>query len=409
VSKSQKLLLIIHGSYGLATTMSGLFLNLYLWRISKDLSINATFILLTFFSGVISFWVGGLISKQKDRLVSYRVGIGLTALFYLLVVFLQERVASIPVIIGMINGTASGFYWLGFLVLLYDLVDAQSQSAFMGKQMAVFGLVNTFGPALAGLFISFFDLIGYSIVFIISFVLFLIGVLISLRLPVDPQQKRTLNIRLLWRLNRRNTSMRPMWFGWVIWGTCEGLLAFFPTLILFMAVDDELSVGIFSILLGVISILSSLWHSKYNHKDRGPYTILYLWIVYFVFCIPLIILTNLWSIILFLIVNEVSKNLIGVSYFSYMLRMIGTLPKRAGLRTESMILREIMLNIGRIFSILCFILLNHFSSRFPFYLLLFTILIQGFLFKLISMQGSKYSKTRKLKINHPNKHPKYQS
>src|SRR3954462_8871580 len=114
--------------------MSGLFLNLYLWRLSKDLTVNASFILVTFIFNVTSFTFGAWLSKRKDRIFSYQIGIGFTVLFYLLVILLQDRVATVPMLIGVLNGLASGFYWLGYLVLIYDLVDNASRSTFMGKQ-----------------------------------------------------------------------------------------------------------------------------------------------------------------------------------------------------------------------------------------------------------------------------------
>ena len=63
--------------------------------------------------------------------------------------------------IGILNGTATGLYWLGYLVLIYDLVDNHSRSQFMGKQMALFGLVNTLGPAFAGFDLYYYFLLAY--------------------------------------------------------------------------------------------------------------------------------------------------------------------------------------------------------------------------------------------------------
>lgn len=103
MSRSQKLLLGIHACYGLATTMSGLFLNLYLWRLSNDLTVNASFILVTFFFGTVSFTVGALLSKMTDRIFSFQIGIGLTLLFYLLVILLQEKTAAYPMLIGILK------------------------------------------------------------------------------------------------------------------------------------------------------------------------------------------------------------------------------------------------------------------------------------------------------------------
>ena len=399
MSSLQKLLLSIHACYGLATTMAGLFLNLYLWRLSNDLSVNASFIVVTFFFGTVSFAVGAWLSKKTDRIFSFQLGIGFTAIFYLLVIILQEQSASYPMLIGILNGTAAGFYWLGYLVLIYDLVDNHSRSQFMGKQMAVFGVVNTFGPAFAGFIISKLDLMGYNLVFALSLLLFLTGLLLSFRLPKDNSAKKPLYLPLLWRFNTRKPNLKPMWMGWFIWGICEGLLGFFPTVILFMNVNNEFLVGISSILFGSVAVLSSLWHSKYNHREREPYTLLIVWIMYFIACIPMILHMNIWTVFIFLIVNEISKALLGVTYFSFMFRTIKDLPK-SGLRTESMVMREIMLNIGRILSVITFIGLYLFAQELIYYYLLVAVFIQGLLFKIISTERVGFDVRKGVKIKH---------
>jgi YQGE family putative transporter len=392
----QKLLLTIHGAYGLAATMAGLFLNLYLWRVSQDMTVNAVFMLGTFIMGPISFWLGGALAKRKDRLFSYQLGVGLTAAFYLTVVILQETVASVPFIIGTMNGLSAGFYWLGFLVLLYDIVDTKDRSSFLGKQMAVLGIVTTIGPAFAGFIISMFDsLIGYTLIFALSFILFFTGVLLSFRLPYDSSTKRNLRIALLLRFNRRFTSMRSMWIGWLIWGACEGLIFFLPVILLFQAVDKEYLVGLTTVVLGLTSILASLWHSRYNSNQRQPYTVLVIWIAYVLVSIPLLIKINLGTVMIFLIITEIGKALIGVSYFNYMIRIIGILPRRAGLRTEMIVVREWVVNVGRIISIICFIFLYSISSESIIYLLFIVICTQGVLFPLMAYGKSEISEFEK--------------
>ena len=383
--------------------MAALFLNLYLWKIAQDLNVNALFILATFFFGTVAFIIGAILSKRKDRIVSFQIGIGLTAFFYLVVIILQEKTAAIPMLIGILNGLGAGFYWLGYLVLIYDLVDNKSRSSFMGKQMAVFGIVNTVGPAFAGFIITRLSFTGYNIVFTLSLILFFIGFLLSFRLPKDPSSKKTLHLRLLWRLNRLKPALKPMWGGWFLWGMCEGLLGFVPAVTLFMTVKNEFLVGISSILFGTVSILSSLWHSKYNHKEREPYTILTAWLIYFLSAVPMVINMNIWSVFIFLIVNEIGKALLGVSYFSFMFRLIGDLPK-SGLRTESMVMREIYLNGGRILSVLTFILIYFLAKEFIHYYLLFAIFIQGMLFKIVmidkkGLELSKQTLSKRYSVN----------
>ncbi|MGD6968371.1 MFS transporter [Rossellomorea vietnamensis] len=395
----QKLLLGTHACYGLANSMAGLFLNLYLWKISQDLTVNASFNLATFFFCLFAFILGALLAKKKDRIFSFQIGVGLTALFYLLIVLLQENVAAFPMFIGVLNGMAMGFYWLGYLTLLYDLVDAPSRSAFMGKQNAIFGFVSTLGPAFAGLVISQFQFTGYNLVFGFSFLLFFIGLLLSFRLPKEESAiKEPFLLKLLWKYNLQKPILKPMWFGWFIFGMCEGLLIFFPTIILFMAVNNEFLVGISSILFGIVAVLSNLWHSAYNHQKREPATVLQIWVLYLIACILMIFYMNAWTVILFLIVNEMSKALLGVSYFSFMFRTIGDLPK-TGLRIESMVMREIMLNGGRILSVLIFIFLYQVSEELTYYFFLLTIGLQGILYFIISSEKKNLlSRKKKIKL-----------
>ncbi len=397
MNSHQKLLLWIHGAYGLASTMAGLFLNLYLWRISNDMNVNAIFMVGSFLFGPLAFWIGGKIAKKFDRLLSYQLGVAFTAIFYILVVLLQETVAVIPFWIGVLSGFSSGMYWLGFLVILYDIVDTKDRSAFLGKQMAVLGTVTTTGPAFAGYIISsFHSLVGYTIIFTFATILFITGFLLSFKLPRDLSIKRNLRIPIIFRFNRRFLILKNMWAGWVIWGACEGLIFFLPILLIYKEVNSEFLVGITTILLGIISILSSLWHSRHNPFERQPKTVLITWILYVVATAPLLINVNVGTVLFFLIINEVCKALMGVSYFSYLLKVVEILPKRAGLRTEMLVVREWAVNIGRVLSVLCFIFFYAISPDLIYLVLFGTIFLQGILY-LIMIKGK--SEINKIDIN----------
>lgn len=157
--------------------------------------------------------------------------------------------------------------------------------------------------------------------------------------------------------------------------------------------------GISSILFGSVAVLSSLWHARYNHKDREPSTMLVVWLMYFFACVPMILDMNIWTVFIFLIVNEISKALLGVSYFSFMFRAIKDLPK-SGLRTELMVMREILLNIGRILSVILFITLYLFARGFIYYYLLAAIFVQGLLFIIVSKSRSGITIRNGIRVKH---------
>ena len=76
----------IHSVFQFGASMAGLFLNLYLWRLTEDLTINGIYNIINFSLTPVGFVFGAWIAKRSDRLVTYRLGILLTAFFYLLVI-----------------------------------------------------------------------------------------------------------------------------------------------------------------------------------------------------------------------------------------------------------------------------------------------------------------------------------
>jgi MFS transporter, YQGE family, putative transporter len=63
-----------------------------------------------------------------------------------------------------------------------------------------------------------------------------------------------------------------------------------------------------------------------------------------------------------------------------------------------MVMREIMLNIGRILSIITFIVLDLFAQEWTYYYLLFAIFVQGLLFKIISTEKIGFIVRKDVKI-----------
>lgn len=60
---------------------------------------------------------------------------------------------------------------------------------------------------------------------------------------------------------------------------------------------------------------------------------------------------ELWSVLLFMIIFSICNPLAINTLTSYYFRLIGTLPLKGQLRVESVVMRELFLNVGRVVSI----------------------------------------------------------
>ena len=104
LSKEARIALFIHGCFQFGASMSGLFLNLYLWRLTEDLVINGVFNIIVYGMTPFAFAIGGWIAKKKDRMVTYRLGIALITVFFLVVIFAQEKVVTYYPLFAAFNG-----------------------------------------------------------------------------------------------------------------------------------------------------------------------------------------------------------------------------------------------------------------------------------------------------------------
>jgi YQGE family putative transporter len=97
------------------------------------------------------------------------------AFFFLTVIIFQEKVSAFPALFGMLNGTAQGFYWISMLVITYDVTNNDNRLRFLGLQSGIMALAGILGPLMSGYVIEWFpNLIGYIVVFAISFGIFIL-------------------------------------------------------------------------------------------------------------------------------------------------------------------------------------------------------------------------------------------
>jgi YQGE family putative transporter len=170
LSRDAKISLLIHSFFQFGASMSGVFLNLYLWRLTHSLLINGIYSILTWLIAPLALIIGGWLAKKKDRMYTYRIGLLLFVLFYLAVILAQEKIVDYYMLFALFNGIAGCFYWTGYLTLMYDVSTSINRIRFLAINMIMFTGAGLVGPALAGFIISrSAGLQGYIIIFTLCF------------------------------------------------------------------------------------------------------------------------------------------------------------------------------------------------------------------------------------------------
>nr|WP_204671110.1 MFS transporter [Gracilibacillus alcaliphilus] len=352
--------LINHAIFQFGGALSIIFVNLYLWRLTNSLWVNGAYNFIAILSQAITTYMIGRTSKKKGRTIIYRYGIWMTALFYLLIVLVQEAIVEHFYWFALLRGIAQGLYWVAYFTIVHEVSSNQNRHRYLGWNQMVMGVANLLAPALAGFMISLFDgLIGYIMVFAIAFCLFFLATIRSFRLKKETARHRSYYMKYLGQMIQRQPAFRSALWGWFIIGFPQGILMYIPPILIYSIFENEGVVGYLNAGFLTISIIASYLISRFAQIED---TVKYLWVAAIGFFLSGTFLTweiTVWSVVLFMVTQNLFKPLQANAYAAYYFQWIDRLPLKSAFRVESIVLRETIINIGRALGIVIFMLFSH--------------------------------------------------
>ncbi|MDQ0917136.1 MFS transporter [Paenibacillus sp. V4I5] len=356
LSREAVISLIIHSIFQFGASMSGVFLNLYLWRLTHSVVVNGTYSMIVFILTPIGFALGGLMIKKKDRMVSYRLGIMLIGLFYLSVILAQETLVEYYILFAIFNGLAGAFYWVGYLTLMYDVSNEQNRIRYLAFNMIFFTAATLAGPALAGFIIRLKEgLSGYTIVFSIAFCMFLLAALISLKIKAAGGHHKVYYLKFTGLIMKKERDWLKALFGFLGMGLLQGTMLFLPNILLFKVMPREDIVGYLGVLYSSLSIVMGIFISKYANASKARLYLAISTLGYLIGVSFLLGNVNVWTVVSFMILHSIFAPLQGNTMTGYYYGLIAKLPLKGQLKVESVVVREFFLNVGRVISITCLI------------------------------------------------------
>lgn len=355
VNRDLKLLLVIGGLYALATFLSNTFVNIYLWKQSNDYIAIAQYNAAVYILQPVTFIVAGRLAKRVDRVIVLRLGVTVLALFFMTVLLVSENASTYNILLGALLGVGYGFYWLAFNVLTFEITEPDTRDFFNG----FLGLMQSFGgmigPILAGYIISRLNNSqGYTIIFSISFLLFICAVICSFFLK-RRQAVGKFNFRRILYERRNNQNWRNILYAHTFQGLREGIFVFVISIWVFIATGSELALGTFNLIFSGFSFVCYYVATRVIKPHMRKKSILIGGLALF-FAIFLIIFNVSYPILLLYgAIIGVAYPLFTVPYASMTYDVIGHGWQAREMRIEYIVVRELFLNLGRVSSILLFI------------------------------------------------------
>lgn len=371
-------LVVIGTLYVAATTLSGLFVNIYIWKVDHSFLAVGLFNWTLYASLPVAFLAGGFFSVRVGELWMMRAGVAFIAGFFSVLLVFAGRSAHHASWLGALFGVGQGFFWYGYNVLAFDLTNEGNRGRFGGLSGLFGSLAGTVAPFAAGCLISQGkQFSGYMVVFALSLALFAALVAVSFR--ITPRRRPgQLQIREGFRL-RREPDWRRIWLGSCVFGMREGLFAFFIGLLVYLATKSEMGLGEYGLYTGAISLGAFYAAGRFIRTQRAGRVCMFLagtglGATALVFLISV----NRTTLILFGSLTALLFPFLQIPWHVLVMNEIDESKRSRRFRSEHLISREIALGIGRVIGVGSFLAICQTSPDEHRFLVLLAVL--GFAF-----------------------------
>lgn len=360
------LLLLVNGLFAVANALSGTFVNVYIWKVKNDFALIGWFAFSSQVTMAITFWLAGKWVKEGNKMNALRLGVVISAVFYLLVLWLERSAVDWIVPLGMVQGLASGFYWLAFNVVYFEITDAQNRDRFNGWAGLLGSGAGMIAPWISGFVISrLTGNTGYRWIFAVSLGVFLLGVIVSFFL-----KKRKVEGSYEWLLGYRalvasEGPWRKVFVALIGQGMREGVFGFIIGLLIYIATQSEMNIGNFSLITSALALVSFMIVGRFIKPRYRKWSMLVGVVAMIAVIVPFFWSISYKTLLIFGIGTALFIPFYIIPMTSSVFDLIGKDEESARQRVEYVVMREVGLNIGRMAGTLLFILVVSLTGASP--------------------------------------------
>ncbi|MFC2948165.1 MFS transporter [Virgibacillus sediminis] len=356
ITRDLLLLLLIGGLYSLGIFLSNTFVNIYLWKQSGDYITIAMYNLGIVLFQPATFILAGKMAKKVDRVIVLRLGVIFLSLFFLSVLIIGENASTFNFMLGSLLGIGYGFYWLAFNVLTFEITEPETRDFFNGFLGVLQSFGGMIGPILAGTIIAKLpENLGYTTIFAISFALFILAVASSFFLA-RRRAEGSFHFRRILEERHHNRNWKRILHAHLAQGLREGIFLFVISIWVYVVTQSEFALGTFNLFLSGLSLVFYFVATKFIKPHLRKKAILTgALILYFSIFVILFNISYL-HLLFYAVLIGIAYPIINVPYASMTYDVIGKGWRAKDLRVEYIVVRELFMNVGRVISIVVFLI-----------------------------------------------------
>jgi YQGE family putative transporter len=303
--------------------------------------------------------------KERDKMIFLRLGIIVSGIFYLLVLWTGKHTVDYIWPLGLLFGTGSGLFWLAFNVVYFEVTDVETRDRFNGWVGILGSVIGIFGPWISGWIISMkHGEAGYQLIFTISLIVYGVGILLSFWL-----KKRKTGGPYHWlapvHMLKKGSPWRQAAPASAAHGLREGVFSFLINLLIFISTSAEWRIGQFSLITSLVSLVSFWAVGKWLKIPARYYGMLVGALLITAVILPLLWKVNYVTLMVMGVGTSLFLPLYLIPVISSVFDLIGNSPESVEQRVELIVLRELSITVGRLGGTLLFIAVYSIIPRMP--------------------------------------------
>lgn len=399
MTRNEKILIICNALFTLASGMSAVFVNVFLYTYTGSLSVMALYTCIRIAMFPIFFTIAGKLARKSHYGLTLGLGLAFFALQLIYVLMFNASFGSTPSLVylaAMLYGMGEGFYYLSLNTLNQCITTPQSRN----RYLSIGGVLNNAANVIAPLIASFIidgannDMMGYTTIFKIVLVVFVVIALLALSIK---EKGNTNEFSVIQALSLKND---PQWkyvcMTYFLYGFRDSLVLALAGILVYNATSGSGSLyGKLLSFFSVLTILTYMFVNKYMVRSNRMkfYTIGAILLASST--IVLVLVPNIYGALYYGIVNAISSVLYSNPFQIITMNATSECAKDGNL-VGRVIARETYLSVSRCLGML-FIVLCHRLLPENMYLYVSVLLLSLFPIILVVYSNRYHKKRDRLK------------
>lgn len=345
----------------LGQSLSGLFVQAYMFEQGGDLGALSRFNFAVFVASSLAFLVLGPLVKRGRAIVAVRIGLLLQVFFFLAVLALGSQAGNYLSLLGAASGLAVGSFWVGQNILMQrSTTEPEARARFWGYHSACVSATALIGPFTGSRLVAGLGHgLGYQVLFGLALLCYAAAAILTAGVQAEPSSQP---YRLLDGL-RDDRPGRPWWRtlgAHATFGFRDGLLSFLPSILVYIATGDAKAMGNLSLITSAIGLVTATLVGRKLGRQRWLAAILLSGLIQGLAAFAMLLELSFTTLLLYMIVVAFCSPFLNVPFITHTFDTIGS--TGPDLEVERIVVRECFLVVGRAGGTLFLLLMNGWAA-----------------------------------------------